>query len=172
MSVADPNQPRRLVDHRGRASHALGLLDHPQRMIHLRAGVALRDTRAQSVFRFQPQPHVLAAQRLETAPVSLAPGEELAVTLEWIRGNPVSKAYSLELALVDRAGTVQRQNYPLSSDSWEKWVPVQASYSLSIDPSLPSGQYQLQATLVPADWDGQELLTAHLLDIQLAAGQP
>ena len=80
--------------------------------------------------------------------------------------------YEVELELVDTDGrTVAAHQEDIGASKpiteWERWEHYEASYELPLDSSLSPGRYSLQVTVIPPDWNGEELLTAQLVEVQV-----
>jgi hypothetical protein len=114
----------------------------------------------------------IAVQSSQKTAAQVKPGDTWNIELQWMTGNLLQSGYEVELALVDTDGrTVVAHQEDIGASKptieWERWEDYEASYELSLDSAMPPGRYWLQVTVIPPDWNGEELLTAQLIEVQV-----
>ena len=114
----------------------------------------------------------IAVQSLQGTTVQVKPGDVWNIELHWSAGNLLRSGYKVELALTDLDGqSVTTHQFDIGAskptNEWERWEKYEASYEFPLDSSLTPGRYWLQVTVIPPDWNGEELLTAQLIEVQV-----
>lgn len=114
----------------------------------------------------------IAVRPLLSDPITVPQGQALEIPLEWIVGNSTQADYVLELALSDEAGTVRRRHYyeivpgaPLSS--WQTGKRLATVYSFQVDRLIPPGLYDVRASLIPTNREGDTWLSVPVLQVQV-----
>jgi hypothetical protein len=112
------------------------------------------------------------AVRSPLADALVTQGETIDVPVEWLVGSSVQEALVLELALVDEAGRAgQHHRYEVSDAlmEWDGGYRKTMHYPFQVDPLTSPGTYSLRSVLVPVDGEGESVLSAELLDVQVLA---
>jgi hypothetical protein len=139
--------------------------------------IAVYDTRAarlRSSGRGQAQllEGCIAVHPLLTGSISASQGEVVEIPVEWIAGNTLERDYDLVLTLTDEADKAElRYRYRVvpggSVMDWAATSRHVVSYSLPLDLSVSPGLYHVGAMLVPREGEWDQVLSTHLLDIEV-----
>jgi hypothetical protein len=114
----------------------------------------------------------IAIRPLLTGSISASQGEIVEIPVEWIAGNTLERDYDLVLTLADEEEKAElRYRYRVipgaSVMHWAATSRHVVSYSLPVDLAVSPGLYHVRATLVPTEGEWEQVLSTHLLDIEV-----